>query len=256
MPDLEVGPGGREPVKSPLARLASVAMGVLFLPVFVLAFSTAPACMGFGDPALRVVNACPAATAALGSPVSQSWMGLSCGNAETEDDDGNASWSMPVAGPSGRGTLDIRAIERDGRWEFGSLVLTTGERTIDVVSCAAGGSGEVVLVTHRELAGTVATVVGPASVAAGARCTVTLDPSDGAQTCRVAVTCGGTTLYGGGTQGYGRCMADASGALTMRDGHASADDGDPMIDLRLASREVVITDQTAAGTWVVSLTLD
>lgn len=255
MPDFEVGPGGRAPTQSPLARIARVAMGAAFLPVLVVGFSFAPACMGFGDPALRLVNECPAATAALGAPIAQSWMGLSCGNAETEDDDGRASWSMPVAGPNGRGTLDIAAVERGGRWDFGRLVLTAAGRTIDVVSCAAGGSGVVMAVTHREVTGTVGTVVGQPGVATGAACTITIDPAPegGVQNCHVLVACGGTTLYGAGTGGFGQCTTDASGALRMEDGRPTSDDHDPMLDLRLGAHEVVVTDVTPQGTSVVTI---
>ena len=53
---------------------------------------------------------------------------------------------------------------------------------------------------------------------------------------------GDRTLYGGGTQGYGHCAGDATGAITMRDGNPTSVDGDPMIDLRLGANEVVLTD--------------
>lgn len=253
MPDEEPSPGTRTPVKSPFARIANVAMGVLATPLAVLAFGQAPSCMGFGPPALQAVNACPSAVAALGSPITQPWVGLSCGNAETEDDDGSASWSMPVVGPNGRGTLDIQAGERGGRWQFGVLTLTAGGRTIDVLGCEAGGTGEQVAITHRALVGTVTTIVGEPGVAVGAACSVTVDPSEGAQSCRVGVVCGDRTLYGGDTHGYGHCAADARGAITMRDGNPSGVDGDPMLDLRLGANEVVVTDQGERGIWVVTL---
>lgn len=254
MPDEEVGPAGRTPVRGPFARIISVLGGIVMLPAFAFAFALAPACMGFADPALSMVNACPAATAALGAPITQGWLGLSYGNAETEDDDGRASWSMPVAGPSGRGTLDIRAMERAGRWQFGALVLTAGGHEIDVIACAAGGTGEVVAITHRALAGTATTIVGEPGVASGAACTVTIDPSEGAPSCHVAVVCADRTLYGEGSSGYGHCAVDAGGALVMRDGNPGSVDGDPMLDLRLAANEVVVSDQGRAGTWVVTIT--
>jgi len=140
MADTEEGSGGREPEKSPFGRLFRIASSIVIAPLLLFALSFMPSCMGFGEPALAAVNACPAAVAALGSPITQPWIGLSCGSAETEDDDGRASWSMPVSGPRGRGSLDIRAAERSGRWQFGALVLTVGGRTIDVLGCAAGGS--------------------------------------------------------------------------------------------------------------------
>jgi hypothetical protein len=253
MPDFEVGPEGRAPVTSPFRRLTSVLLGVLGLPFGFAISSIIPSCMGFGDPALVIANQCTAATSVLGTPITQSFVGISCGNAETEDDDGNASWSFPVSGPRGRGTLDVQGIERSGRWQFGSLVLNAGGRSIDLVACASGGTGDLVAVTHREQHGTVSMIVGEPGVATGAACIVTVDPSDGAQSCRVSVVCGERTLYGGGTQGYGHCAMDAAGAISMRDGNPSSVDGDPMIDLRLGAHEVVLDDQNASGTWLVRI---
>jgi len=244
----------RESAESPMKRVLAGLGGVLMLPVVILGLGSAPTCMGFGQPAIDVVAQCPTAVEALGSPIRTSWMGLSCGNAETEDDDGRASWSFPIAGPRGRGTLEIDGTERHGRWQFGRLALTTGGRTIDVIACAGGGTGEPIAITHQSIEGTVNAVVGRAPVASGAACTITIDPSDGAQSCRVNVTCGGVTLYGGGTQGYGHCSGDATGAIVMRDGNPTSVDGDPMLDLALGRREVVLTDQDAQGTWVVTIT--
>lgn len=255
MPDLEVGPEGRTPARSPFARMLNVLGGFAALPMILLAMAGAPSCMGFADPALAALNACPAATAALGAPIHQGWMGISCGNAETEDDDGRASWSMPVAGPSGHGTLDLRGIEQGGTWQFRTLVLTTGGQTIDVLGCAAGGTGAPVTITHQALRGVVGTLVGQPGVATGDACTVTVDPADGAQSCRVEVTCGARTLYGGGTHGYGHCTTNASGAVLMRDGSPTIDDCDPMLDLRLGANEVIVTDQGSAGLWVATIAI-
>jgi len=253
MADIEAGAGGRTQAPSPLRRVASAVGGLGFVPVFVLAFGYAPSCMGFGGPALAHVNACPRAVALLGAPIAQPWIGLSCGNAETEDDDGEASWSMPVSGPSGRGTLDIRAIERGGQWQFGVLTLSAAGHEIDVLACEAGGTGDVAPITHRTLAGTVTTIVGEPGVSSGQACTIAIDPAEGAQNCRVVIVCGARTLYGEGSGGYGHCGVDASGAVTMRDGNPSATDHDPMVDLRAS--EVVVTDQGRAGTWVATVSL-
>lgn len=247
-------PTGREPSKSPMRRILGTLSGVMMLPLFVLAFASAPACMGFGQAALDVVNQCPVAVTALGAPITTSWLGLSYGNAETEGDDGSANWTFPIEGPRGRGSLDVLARERSGRWQFGRMVLTTGGRSIDVVACAAGGTGAIAAITHRELSGTVTTIVGAPGVAQGASCTVTIDPSDGVLNCHVTVACGAMTLYGGGRGGFGHCAVDANLAPLMRDGNPSSVDGDPMLDLHVATNEVVITDQNAQGTWVVTVT--
>lgn len=255
MPDFDVGPGGQQPIQSSFRRLMNVGLGMMGVPIGLAIFAYVPSCMGFREPALDMVNQCATATRALGTPITQSYVGLSCGNAETEDDDGEASWSFPVAGPSGRGTLDLRGVERSGTWQLESLTLSTGGRDIDVIACAAGGTGEVVPITHRALTASVGAIVGEPGVAVGASCTVTIDPSDGPQNCRLNVTCGERTLYGGGSGGYGHCGVDASGALTMRDSNPSATDGDPMFDMRLGSSEIVITDQASSGTWVVTLAI-
>jgi hypothetical protein len=240
-------------VQSPVRRAAAVLGGVVMLPMFLVVFSGAPSCMGFGPAAIDVVRQCPTAVTALGESIGPSYLGLSCGNAETEDDDGQASWSFPIAGSHARGTLEVDGVEHGGRWRFHRIDLTTGGHTIDVIACAAGGTGEPVTVTHQSVEGTVSAVVGHSSVTNGASCTITIDPSDGADSCRVNVTCGGSTLYGGGTQGYGHCSGDATGAIAMRDGNPTSVDGDPMLDLDVGRHEVVITDQDTQGTWVVTI---
>lgn len=254
------GPGderNERPPASPLRRALGVLGGFVALPLGVLVMGTAPSCMGFGPPALALVGQCPTATAALGAPISQSYVGLSCGNAETEDDDGRASWRMPVAGPRASGVLELDADERSGTWRFGHLVLMpSGGAPIDILACAAGGTGLAARVVHEEHTGTVASAFGPAPVAVGASCRVQIDPvTDGAPTCRVVVTCADQTLYGSGTGGYGHCTTDAAGALVMRDASASAIDRDPMLDLQLGASSVTVSDQGASGLWALTVML-
>ncbi len=245
------------PPPSPLRRALGVLGGFVALPLGLLAFGTAPSCMGFGPPALALVGQCETANAALGAPISQSYVGLSFGNAETEDDDGRASWRMPVAGARGSGVLELDAVESAGTWRFGRLVLTpSGGAPIDILGCAAGGTGLAAVVAHQELRGAVATVIGSPPVAVGAPCRVLIDPvTDGAPTCRVEVTCEGQTLYGGGSGGYGHCTTDAAGALVMRDVSTSAIDRDPMLDLSLGASSVTVSDQAASGLWAVTVLL-
>ncbi|MFO0686119.1 MAG: cytochrome c oxidase assembly factor Coa1 family protein [Sandaracinus sp.] len=245
------------PPPGPLRRALRMLGGLVALPLGVLAFGTAPSCMGFGPPALALVGQCQTATAALGAPITQSYVGFSCGNAETEDDDGRASWRMPVAGSRGSGVLELDADERSGTWTFGHLVLTpSGGQPIDVLACAAGGTGLPARVVHEEHTGTVASAFGPAPVAVGASCRVQIDPvTDGAPTCRVVVTCADQTLYGSGTGGYGHCTTDAAGALVMRDTSTSAVDRDPMLDLSLGASSVTVSDQAASGLWALTILL-
>lgn len=245
------------PPPSPLGRALRMLGGVIAAPIAVLALGSAPSCMGFGPPALALVGQCETATSALGAPVTQSYVGLSCGNAETEDDDGRASWRMPVAGPRSSGVLELDANEVSGTWTFGHLVLTpSGGAPIDILACAAGGTGLAANVVHQERRGTVASALGPAPASVGASCRVVIDPvTEGAPTCRVVVTCADQTLYGEGSGGYGHCTTDASGALVMRDVSSSAVDRDPMLDLSLGASSVTVSDQGSAGLWALTIML-
>src|SRR5580704_13349496 len=69
-------------------------------------------CMGYEGVVMDQLNACPRATDLLGAPITESYMGLSCGNAGTGDDGSNASWRMPVSGPRGAGVYHFEAVEK------------------------------------------------------------------------------------------------------------------------------------------------
>jgi hypothetical protein len=206
--------------------------------------------MGFEDPTLRAIEACPAAAAALGPPISRSYLGWSCGNAETEGSFGNASWTFPVTGSNGSGSVDVVAEMRGGPWRILSATVETSSGTWEVVHCSGGGPVDVVA-THFDA--TVTTAIGTGPVARGTACGIDLGPGDGPWPCHVVVTCGAETLYGAGSTGYADCSADASGAITVRDGEPSSSGGDPTLDLRVGAGEAVLTDTGASGTWVLTL---
>lgn len=239
-------------VSSPftLRRLAAMGLGFLFWPFFFFIFSGAPACMGFEEPTLSAIEGCPLAVEQLGTPVARSWMGMSCGNAETSDDFGNASWSFPVAGPRGSGSVDVVAEKRGGPWRLLSLQLDVNGRTIDVLSCSGGGP---VSVTPTTLAATAESVIGSPGVAQGGACTIQLGPGNGPFPCRVQVSCGDRVIYGGENQGFSHCSSDPTHGLHVHDPAATPADGDPTMDLQLSAGTAVLTDEVSGGTWVVSL---
>jgi hypothetical protein len=112
--------------------------------------------------------------------------------------------------------------------------------------------------THR---GVVASVSGPAPVAAGATCNVfiTGETSSGRLNCRVRAICNGNVIYGRDAArtryGYSRCAVTSGPAgqqnLEAHDTGPSVPDGDPMMDLNTAAGQVTISDQTPAGSWSV-----
>ena len=207
--------------------------------------------MGFEDPALRAIEQCPAAASLVGTPVRRSWLGLSCGNAETADDNGYADWQFPVSGPQGRGSVSVVAEEHGGTWQLISGSLEAAGRTIDIVQCI---EGEAVPVTPTSFAANVTSVIGTPGVAQGASCRISVNPGDGPYPCRVEVACGETTLYGSGSGGYAACGRGPDGALRVRDGSPSSQGGDPTLDLQLGAGTAVLTDEAGSGTWVVQLT--
>lgn len=236
--------------RSPLRRALGIALGVAMWPVFILAFGAAPACMGFEDVTVSAIEGCPAAVELLGTPVSRSWLGLSCGNAETEGDFGHASWDFPVAGPRGRGSVSVVAEQRGGPWRLLSGSLESGDTTIDLVSCTVGGP---IAVAPAAFDATVTSIIGTPGVASGDTCHVDVGPGDGPWPCHVVITCGGVAIYGAGTTGWTGCGREPDGSLRVRDTSPTPDGGDPTLDLQLGAGTAVLTDETATGTWVVQL---
>ncbi len=246
-----VSPDPRAPEpRSPARRVLGIVAGVAVWPALMIGFGFAPRCMGFEDVTLRAIERCPLAVERLGTPVRESWLGLSCGNAETEGSFGHASWDFPVAGPRGRGSVSVIVEQRGGPWRLLSGSLETGDDVIDLVSCSLGGS---LVVTPTTFDASVTSVIGAPGVAVGDACHVAVHPGDGPFPCRVAIDCAGTVLYGAGTTGWTACAAEPDGSLRVRDMAPTPDGGDPTLDLQLGLGTAVLTDETASGTWVVQL---
>lgn len=254
-PDQPPTRGSATPAKrswrTPLRVVVSTAV---IAPIAVLISGGVPWCMGFEAPAIRQIEACPLAIEALGAPVSRTWLGLSCGSAETSGSSGNADWMLPVAGPRGRGSLDLVAVKRGGGWVLQRALLETDRGTIDVLTCSGGSPADIQPATYPAR---VASVLGEPAVAVGDACTVSIAaaPRGGNANCRVRVDCGGRYLYGAGTTGYALCSGPPA-ALVGRDDLPTSSGGDPTLDLDVSAREVILTDQTIRGTWVVQLAID
>lgn len=252
-----------------LRQIVLGVLGMFMWPLFFLGFSGAPACMGFEDPTLATLAACPEIATALGTPIQRSWFGFSCGNAESGGGFGNASWSFPVTGPNGRGTVSVVAEERGGPWTILRADVEIDGRTIDALACARGAgvpsaAGVAVPsvlapalgppITARTLSATVATAVGAAPAASGTSCEIALEPASGAFDCRAQITCGGTVIYGAGGAGFATCATDAAGHVTFMDSTTSPAGGDPILTLTLGTGNGMMTDTSPAGTWMVTFT--
>lgn len=250
-------PGEPAPPRPPRTRqrLLGLLIGIVLWPTIFVALTSAPACMGFEGATIQAIESCPRATEILGTPVTRSWIGMSCGNAETADDTGDASWTFPVSGPRGSGSIDVYATRRGGPWIVHRATLEAEGTTIDVTSCTEGGP---IAITEQRHTATVTQVIGSPGVEQGGRCTIAITPSSGGPyNCRIQIDCGATNLYGSrSSNGYASCGSGAGGGLVARDDTPTPQGGDPTLDLRLGDGEVILTDQTGAGTWVVEMHVD
>lgn len=100
----------------------------------------------------------------------------------------------------------------------------------------------------------VARVVQPGApevVPEGEACAVEVTPvNDGMFDCRVAVRCGDQVLYGDTSTGYNFCGPVPSRVV---DANFTRDDGDPRLELDLASGSVVIEERVGLGVQRVEL---
>lgn len=103
--------------------------------------------------AIERVQRNPDAIAALGEPITASWMIE--GHFNDSGDTGDARYSLPVSGPNGSGTLRVQAVKRDGIWRFQQLELAPeGGGTIELLTPderAENGDGENVDAGEREI---------------------------------------------------------------------------------------------------------
>lgn len=104
----------------------------------------------------------------------------------------------------------------------------------------------------REEAARVSRTTGQAPVGEGDRCVVHVRPVwEYPESCRIAVRCGETWLYGAGEAGYLTCAVRDAQAVSALDENPTSNGGDPR--LRWEGRRVVVSDFTEAGAWEVTL---
>lgn len=104
----------------------------------------------------------------------------------------------------------------------------------------------------REESARVSRTTGQAPVREGERCVVHVRPVwEYPESCRIAVRCGETWLYGAGEAGYLTCAVRDGQAVSALDENPTSDGGDPR--LRWEGRRVVVGDFTEAGAWEVTL---
>ncbi len=73
----------------------------------------------------------PQVTAALGTPLEVGW--LPVGSINTSNGSGSADVTLPVSGPRGSGEMLVQAVRREGVWRYNRLIVTVGDRRIDVL---------------------------------------------------------------------------------------------------------------------------
>ena len=104
----------------------------------------------------------------------------------------------------------------------------------------------------REEAARVSRTTGQAPVREGDRCVVLVRPVwEYPESCRIAVRCGSTWLYGAGEAGYLTCAVRDAQAVSALDENPTSHGGDPR--LRWEGNRVVVSDFTEAGAWEVTL---
>jgi Cytochrome oxidase complex assembly protein 1 len=99
-------------------------MALLFVAalcgLFVLGVKAMKSSAVYSD-ALSKAESAPAVTAALGTPLKDSF--LFTGNISENDASGSAHFMIPISGPKGSGHLTVVAIRLQGQWRFEELTL-------------------------------------------------------------------------------------------------------------------------------------
>lgn len=83
--------------------------------------------------ALQRVQASPAASTALGTPIREGWLVM--GNIQVNGPTGEANLQIPVSGPKGEGDIFVEAKKSAGEWTFQTLLLQldAGKERIDLL---------------------------------------------------------------------------------------------------------------------------
>jgi len=247
--------------------LAPLAIAVI-IPMAGMAM---PRCDGAYRPAMQALNECDSATTLLGSPIRQSVVGFACGESETGGGGGHASWMFLVSGPEGTGTYSYSGQKAGGPWQIVNAQLKAKGQVRQIVPCAPYGVAAEALpgvdrgVTDRlrggsEFEGRVTSVSGNTPVAEGATCSVLVSPSPedarkAGYNCHVKVRCGTHVLYGWEGAGVTRCRLEDGGVVAALDATGAAQNDDPMLDLVVPDRRVIVSDNGTEANYRVEITL-
>ncbi|MEW6431831.1 MAG: cytochrome c oxidase assembly factor Coa1 family protein [Myxococcota bacterium] len=82
--------------------------------------------------AVAKANQNPEVTAALGSPVTPGFMLQ--GSVNESGGGGSAEFTIPLEGPKGKGSMQVRASKKGGQWTFDSLTADVGGKTVDLLA--------------------------------------------------------------------------------------------------------------------------
>lgn len=109
------------------AVILGIALCVAFIfGIIAIAFGAMRSSTPYQE-ALLAVNAESTAIEALGSPIEAGW--LMSGSIETNGGSGTASFSIPVSGPRGAGTIYVEAYQSGGQWNYDQLYLEVEGRS-------------------------------------------------------------------------------------------------------------------------------
>ncbi|MDP9004786.1 MAG: cytochrome c oxidase assembly factor 1 family protein [Verrucomicrobiota bacterium] len=85
--------------------------------------------------ALATAQADPRVVSALGSPIEAGW--LISGSTHVTGTAGDASLTVPLSGPNGKGTLYFVALKFAGKWTFSKMIVRV-EKTGDDIDLTPG----------------------------------------------------------------------------------------------------------------------
>jgi hypothetical protein len=107
----------------------------------------------------------------------------------------------------------------------------------------------------RLFSASVEEALGNAPVPVGTRCDVLVAATEiDMLDCRVTITCNDEVLYGGEHQGYVPCRVLEGEPTTGEDLSGIEDDGDPMLDMDIPNRRIVVTNDRPS-IWRTDLTI-
>jgi hypothetical protein len=158
----------------------------------------------------------------------------------------------PLSGGRRRGVLPLQ--RRSARGFLRSLAAQVAlAGVLGVFAVAATWTPTAPAVARS---GHVSRLTGAAGVAVGDACDVRIDPETRAGlNCRVTVTCGARTLFGGQMLGgYAACEVEEGKYGSALDAQPTSKDGDPAVEVDLGRKLARVTDDGNAHEVEIELT--